>query len=161
MNTKVLILVLVLVMLTVNIATVVFPDAVIYDTAEQVVTVNFVPENYIRVSGDPKLLEIKKVGPEGMVSTNATRMDWSVDNKGDKKITAEMNDTYEGIELKVRIVSGVGTRTLSSSPMDVVTDLNGSFKVGQEIIYTATADASNPPPIGEQSRVVMFTLMDQ
>jgi len=133
--------------------------AVTYDTAEQVVTIKYNPENHISISGNPGVLEIKKAGPEGIVNSNNTSMDWSVDNKGVKKITAVLSDLYNGIELKVRITSGIGELFLSNTPVDVVTNLKGSTKVGQEIVYTATADISTPT--GEQSRIVIFTLIDQ
>ena len=154
MNAKTLILILVLIILTVNIAT-----ADVYDTAQQVVTIKVNPENYIKVSRDPGVLEIKKRGPDGLIHDNDTKMDWSIDNKGEKKITASLTELYSGIELRIEIVSGTGQKILSTDPVDVVAGLIGSIMVGREIIYTAVADMSAPE--GEQSRTVIFTLMDQ
>ena len=154
MNAKTLILILVLIILTVSIAT-----AEVYDTAQQVVTIKVNPENYIKISGDPGVLEIKKRGPDGLVHGNTTRMDWSIDNQGEKKITAVLNKLYGGIELRIEIIGGTGQKVLSTDSVDVVTGLNNSVKVGREIIYTAVADKSAPE--GEQSGTVIFTLMDQ
>ncbi len=86
-------------------------------------------------------------------------MDWSVDNQGEKKITAVLNKLYGGIELRIEIIGGTGQKVLSTDSVDVVTGLKGSVKVGREIIYTAVADMSAPE--GEQSGTVIFTLMDQ
>ena len=154
MNAKTLILILVLILLTVSIAT-----AEVYDTAQQVVTIKVNPENYLRVSGNPGVLEIKKRGPDGLIHSNSTKMDWSIDNNGEKKITAVIDKLYKGIELRIEIVSGSGQRILSTDQVDVATGLIGSVMVGREILYTAVADKSAPE--GEQSRIVMFTLMDQ
>jgi hypothetical protein len=147
------ILMLALFMLVSNIAV-----AVTYDTAEQIITIKVNPENYIRISGAP-VIEIKRRGPDGMVHSNGNKIDWTVDSKGVKKITAVLNKLYEGIELKIEITSGAGQKILSTDPVDVVTNLKSSIMAGQEIIYTAVADSS--APVGEQSRIVMFTLMDQ
>lgn len=139
------------------------------ETAEQQVTINIAPINKISVSSGTVVLDIDSAsagsGPVSDSNTNTT-MAYTT-NQSNKKITAELLDPFgTGIKLEVEVDSGEGSnpgsKVLSTTPKDIVTNLGNIAESGQTITYTAnvTVEATPNSDTGN-TKDVIFTLTDQ
>ena len=128
------------------------------------ITVN--PINELIVSNSDVALSINSAsaGSDPVAATDtSTTMSYTT-NQSDKKITAVLNNPYStGLTLEVEVESDSGTSQdpvpLSTTAVDVITDLSNAADAEQQITYTASAtvEASS----GTQSQIVTFTITDQ
>lgn len=88
-------------------------------------------------------------------------------NTSSNKITAELDLEFApGLSLFVSLGSPTGASTsgaqqLSTTPVDLVTDVTGVDEVGLPISYTVSNDGNAAPNAAGETRTVTFTLTDQ
>lgn len=130
----------------------------------QTVTFEVSAINLITVTGSPTLVvaQASAGGAPSSVTNNSTSYSITT-NETNKKIQASLNNLMpDNVTLQVSLAtpgtgSSAGTKTLTTSPQDVVTGItpvNGSGAISYTLTATAAAGT-----VASQTRIVTFTIV--